>query len=252
VRLKYAKRRLAALILLFALIIFAIFNLARCAAGDKQKEAQQPEDLVQNGHYTDEANAVGNVAAEKPTPFNITEPFSKDGVIVVNKKHPLPSSYAPGENAEAANHLTDLIQDAKVSGDPWARKIALTWSGYRAFADQGDIFNKYSSLEGEAQTETYSARAGYSEHQTGLAFDLMVGNGLYRESDSSYDFGTDWVAQNAENYGFIVRYRDAWQDTTGYIGEPWHLRYLGVDLAKKVKNSGKSLEEYLGVSGGEY
>lgn len=184
-----------------------------------------------------------------PAPSPTQSPFFKDGIMIVNKKHPLPEGYNPGENAEAVAQLNSLITTARNSGID----LIFSWSGFRSYSYQANLFNSYVARSGVAEAETYSARPGYSEHQTGLAFDLISSSGnLYRVDDQNYDYNTDWVAQNAHRFGFIIRYRDEWQGITGYLGEPWHLRYLGVDLASHVFASNLPLENYLGVEGGDY
>jgi LAS superfamily LD-carboxypeptidase LdcB len=101
--------------------------------------------------------------------------------------------------------------------------------------------------------ETFSMRAGYSEHQTGLAFDLKHNSGkLYRNNDKTYDHKTDFIYQHAHEFGFIVRYRADWQEITGIKSEPWHLRYLGVELAAAVFSADVPLETFLDVEGGDY
>jgi len=178
-------------------------------------------------------------------------------VLIVNKKHCLSSTYNPGENPEAVANLRNLIASGQENGID----LIYAWSGFRSYATQVQLYNSYASKDGVALADTYSARPGFSEHQTGLTFDLKDHTGdLYCLNDgvtygcnrSTYNKSTDWVALHAHEYGFIVRYFDATQSVTGYTGEPWHLRYLGVDLATKVYNSGVTLEEYLGVEGGDY
>ncbi|MDR1033297.1 MAG: M15 family metallopeptidase [Bifidobacteriaceae bacterium] len=192
---------------------------------------------------------IENTESEALTPETATQVFETDGVIVVNKKHPVPESYAPYENPEAVEHLKELIAEAQNSGID----LDYSWSGFRSYDTQAGLFNSYAASSGVEAAETFSARPGYSEHQTGLAFDLKASSGaLYRIDDASYDYNTDWVAQHAADFGFIIRYREEWQDTTGYIGEPWHLRYLGADLANKVYEANEPLETYLGVEGGNY
>ena len=95
----------------------------------------------------------------------------------------------------------------------------------------------------EAEADRYSARPGHSEHQTGLAFDL---NSL----DQSFGQTKEgkWIAANSWKYGFILRYPQDKEAQTGYMYEPWHVRYLGKDVAKKVYDSGLCLEEYLNIT----
>jgi LAS superfamily LD-carboxypeptidase LdcB len=105
------------------------------------------------------------------------------------------------------------------------------------------VYNSYASRDGSAAADRYSARPGHSEHQSGLAFDLNTITEAF-----GYTPEGQWVAANAHRFGFIVRYPQGKEGSTGYIWEPWHLRYLGVDTATAVYNSGLSLEEYLGIT----
>jgi len=162
-----------------------------------------------------------------------------DGVLIANKKYSLPSNYNPGINQEAYNQLLKLSSDAADIG----YSIPLI-SGFRSYSDQKIIYYNYVSIYGQAQTDTFSARPGTSEHQTGLAFDVGKIDDNYGDTKEGI-----WLAENAHKYGFIIRYPKEKQHITGYKYEPWHIRYLGVDLATKVYNSGLTLEEYLGIEG---
>ena len=116
-------------------------------------------------------------------------------------------------------------------------------SGYRSYETQEKLYKKYVLKDGEKNASTYSAKAGNSEHQTGLAFDIG-------SVDRSFE-GTDeakWISENAHLYGFIVRYPKGKTSVTGYIYEPWHVRYLGKKIAKKVYESKLTLEEYLNIN----
>lgn len=161
-----------------------------------------------------------------------------DGILVVNKTYSLPKSYAPGWETEASPHLWEMISDAKSEGiELWMS------SGYRSWYDQQYIYNGYVAEDGQEAADRYSARPGHSEHQTGLAYDL---------NDLSHDFGETpegkWVAGNCYKYGFIIRYPKEKEHITGYIYEPWHIRYLGVEKATEVYESGLCLEEFLGIT----
>ena len=169
--------------------------------------------------------------------------FIKDGIIVANKKHPLSKDYAPGEDATAGNAIRQLIKDMQNLG----YNISSSYSGYRSYSYQAGLYNGYVASYGQASADTFSARPGYSEHQLGLAFDLIDGYGNLVESSAE----VNWIKANAYKYGFIVRYTEAKQSITGYMAEPWHLRYVD-DKAWDIYKSGLTLEEYLGVSGGDY
>jgi len=160
-----------------------------------------------------------------------------DGVLIANKKYGLPSTYNPGINGEAYNQLVAMQSAASALG----HSIPLV-SGFRSYYSQQTIYNNYVSIYGVEQTDTFSARPGHSEHQTGLAFDV----GAIDDSMGEWPNGI-WLAENAHKYGFIIRYPQGKQHITGYKYEPWHIRYLGVDLATRVYQSGLTLEEYLGI-----
>ena len=187
-------------------------------------------------------NSTSNSNAE-PAPVTPSEITYVQGIMVVNKKHPLPASYAPQENPEAKYQLMQMITEMQNLGF----NISSQYSGYRSYAYQQSLYNSYVATYGQAQADTFSARAGYSEHQTGLAFDLLSPNGTLLETVPE----VSWIAQNAHRYGFIVRYQTGKENITGYIAEPWHLRYIG-QKASDIYASGLSLEEYLGVEGGSY
>lgn len=165
-------------------------------------------------------------------------------IIIVNKKHPLSPSYGPGEDPTAVAAFRNLMADMRAQGFA----ISSHYSGFRSYETQASVYNSYVAADGQANADRYSARPGHSEHQTGLAFDFMDSNtgGLLEESRAS-----SWLAQNAHRYGFIVRYLPGKEYSTGYMAESWHVRYIGQE-ATDIYQSGLTLEEYLGVSGGDY
>jgi LAS superfamily LD-carboxypeptidase LdcB len=187
------------------------------------------------------------LAAKQELPSYATpdtkEPYYVNGILIVNKKHALPATYAPGENAEAASQVKKLIADMQALG----YNVSSSYSGYRTFGYQTTLYNSYVSKYGTAMADTFSARPGYSEHQTGLTFDLLHWDGTLIENDAA----ANWIAANAHKYGFIVRYPYGKEAVTGYQAEPWHLRYIGSQAAD-IYASGLCLEEYLEVEGGDY
>lgn len=172
-----------------------------------------------------------------------SDPYYVQGIMVVNKKHGLPANYAPQENAEAGAKIRQLIADMQSQG----YAISSSYSGYRSYSYQSSLYNNYVNSYGQTQADRFSARPGYSEHQTGLAFDLKHSNGTLVETTPE----VNWIAAHAHEYGFIVRYPSGKESVTGYMPEPWHLRYVG-DQASAIYASGLTLEEYLGVPGGGY
>ena len=117
-------------------------------------------------------------------------------------------------------------------------------SGYRSYEYQQGLYEKYVSRDGKQQADTYSARPGHSEHQSGLSFDLNSVNDSFAATDEG-----KWVQDNAYLYGFIIRYPKDKSNETGYKYEPWHLRYVGKDLASKLYNNGDwiTMETYFGI-----
>lgn len=161
-----------------------------------------------------------------------------DGVLIANKTYSLPSDYNPGVDSTAKGALNKMIAAAKKDG------ITLTIvSGFRSYSTQKSIYNNYVSRDGKAEADRYSARPGYSEHQTGLAFDM---NSLSQSFENTPE--GKWLAANCYKYGFIIRYQKSKESITGYMYEPWHVRYLGTELAEKVYDSGLCLEEYFGIT----
>ncbi|MGN7386458.1 M15 family metallopeptidase [Sporosarcina sp. SAFN-015] len=172
------------------------------------------------------------------------EPTVIDGILIANKKHPLPSTYAPGESKEARAAFDEMAAEAKLSG------INLTaFSTYRSFEYQTSLYDRYVSKDGVEKADRYSARPGYSEHQTGLAFD--IGEVNYEKYWASNKFAETeagkWVAANAYRYGFILRYPEGKEHITGYMHESWHFRYVGKSLAEEIFKRNITLEEYLGL-----
>lgn len=159
------------------------------------------------------------------------------GILVVNKKYSVPSTYNPGVNAEAYKALQNLQAAASAAGYSMPLR-----SGFRSYNTQKTLYNNYVKQYGQASTDTFSAKPGHSEHQTGLAFDV----GAIDDNFGNTPAG-QWLAQNCHTYGFIIRYPKGKQSITGYKYEPWHIRYLGVSTATSVYNSGLCLEEYLGI-----
>lgn len=174
-----------------------------------------------------------------------------DGILIVNKSFSLPSSYKPssaGNTYNCRDCLTEETRSAynlmKEAASKDNINLFIT-SGFRSYANQNELYNNYVSRDGKAAADTYSARPGYSEHQTGLAFDVI-------KADSSFDNTPEakWLSQNCYKYGFIIRYPNGKTNVTGYKYESWHVRYVGKNLASKLYNNGDwiTLEEYFNLA----
>lgn len=184
---------------------------------------------------------------------NLTNEEAKNIDVIVNKYYKLNSDYEPSDltkinskyssgsnqrlRQEAAAKFEEMASDASKEG----LKI-YAGSTYRSYDYQLGLYNRYVAQDGFANAETYSARAGYSEHQLGLAVDILNGKWAYlSETDKEYD----WLINNSYKYGYILRYPRNKEYVTGYVFEDWHFRYLGVELATKVYESNLTYDEYI-------
>lgn len=164
-----------------------------------------------------------------------------NGILIANKSYSLPSSYHPGGLvSDFTTNFNKMASDALNSGVN-LRII----SGFRSYNTQVNLYNNYVNRDGKQAADTYSARAGHSEHQTGLAADI---NSLEQSFINTKE--GKWLNDNCSKYGFIIRYPKGKENKTGYMYEPWHIRYVGVDIASRLYNNGNwiTLEEYLGIS----
>lgn len=167
-----------------------------------------------------------------------------DGVLIVNKDYPLPSTYNYGEDTEASQAF-EAMKNSAASEGVYFSKL----SSFRSYSEQEGLFNKYCNLYGEAYAETISARAGFSEHQSGLAFDIRADNDVYTlMQEFEYTPEGIWLKENSYKYGFILRFPKGKEHITEYIFEPWHFRYVGKEIAINFKDNNLSLEEFLGVN----
>lgn len=172
--------------------------------------------------------------------------------VLVNKYHKLDENYEPSDltiiDSKYASGTQKLRKEAQIKFEEMASVMAkenlkiYAGSTYRSYTYQKGLYDRYVKKDGFAAAETYSARSGYSEHQLGLAVDIVNGKWDYlSENDKEYDY----LVKNSYKYGFILRYPRGSEYVTGYMFEDWHFRYLGVELATKVFNSGLTYDEYI-------
>lgn len=163
-----------------------------------------------------------------------------EGYLVVNKTYTLPSSYGNGLTNATTEAFNKMQAAAKVDG----LNIYIS-SGFRSYSYQKTLYNNYVNRDGVAAADTYSARAGHSEHQSGLAFDVNTINDSFANTEEG-----KWLNDNCYKYGFILRYPNGKSEETGYQYEPWHFRYVGVELAEKLYNNGNwiTVEDYFGIT----
>ena len=183
-------------------------------------------------------------------------PLSKDKAskldVIVNKYYKLDKDYEPEDltiiNSKFASGTQKLRKEAadkfeEMASDMLKENLKIyAGSTYRSYSYQEGLYNRYVKKDGFKEAETYSARAGYSEHQLGLAVDIVNGKWNYlSEGDKEYT----WLVNNSYKYGFILRYPHESEYITGYVFEDWHFRYLGIELATKVYESKLTYDEYI-------
>ncbi|MBQ4556566.1 MAG: M15 family metallopeptidase [Clostridia bacterium] len=162
-----------------------------------------------------------------------------NGILIANKTYSMPDTFDPGYLNPDAYAAFEQMKSA-AANDGITLKII---SGYRSYSHQTRTYNRYVSRDGQAAADRYSARPGHSEHQTGLAMDINSLEQSFGETPEGI-----WLAEHCAEYGFIIRYPKEKEVETGFMYEPWHIRYLGKDIAAAVKGSGLCLEEYLGIT----
>lgn len=262
-------------------VLMSLFILSGCTDNDSETEPEDtveemPQEETQDNDEAEINDGINNETEEEGTHFEEDEDVESDEPaitidmeedlldpdsikVLVNKQYALPEDYAPDdlvtvevptvlENPEirqlrevASEALTDMFAAAEEDGI-----ILYARSGYRSYQTQVELFNNYVSNHGEEAANRYSARPGESEHQTGLAMDVTSESVNYQLTEA---FGEtpegQWVEENAHDFGYIIRYLEGEEEVTGYQYEPWHLRYLGKELAADVAESGLTYEEYL-------
>ncbi|MFS0560045.1 M15 family metallopeptidase [Terribacillus sp. 179-K 1B1 HS] len=226
------------------------------AEQDQEKdgaEAEQSADAKPDQHQVEADDVVGTIE----NPVTVDNPDSIE--VVVNKTRKFPDGWEPKDlvepdvpfyfdehlekrkmRKEAAEALEELFAASQKDG-----MELVAASGYRSEARQKEIYENNVATQGQEETDKVSSRPGRSEHQTGLAIDLTSAEMALALEETFID--TDegkWLAEHAHEYGFIIRYPEGKSDITGYSYEPWHIRYVGKDLAKQIYEEGTTLEEH--------
>lgn len=173
--------------------------------------------------------------------------------VLVNKQYILPDGFVPELEALGGNygvgslHPTAAAAFRAMADAAWADGISLrSVSAYRSYSTQSGLYNSYLRQDSRASVDTYSARPGHSEHQTGLAVDINVANtSAHFENTPAFA----WLKAHCAEYGYILRYDKGQEHITGFRFEPWHYRYVGKEIATTVMSWGISYEEYLALHG---
>lgn len=168
--------------------------------------------------------------------------------IIPNKYHKLPGTFVPTNlvSLSSGRQVTESTKAAfeRLQQDAVKAGISIRdASAYRSIAYQEEVYDRYLQKDSHDQVDTYSSRPGYSDHHTGEAIDVVGSKGDLTDFTGTPEAA--WVAKNAWKYGFIVRFPKGQEDVTGYIYEPWHIRYVGREIAELMKNKKiATLEEY--------
>jgi zinc D-Ala-D-Ala carboxypeptidase len=201
-------------------------------------------------------NASTTPAADPST----TDPASL--WVIVNKHHPLPLQYVPVglrspkiplKNGSGTSEML-LRDDAAAAAESFigaadaaGYKFMLV-SGYRSSELQTSLYARYVADNGQTEADTFSARPGFSEHQTGLSMDVSFPDNNCSFAACQGDTpGGKWLETEAYKYGFILRYPRGKQSITGYIYEPWHFRYVGIKLASELHTQEQTMEEFFSL-----
>lgn len=248
---------LAVLIALISVIVAIIKN-----GSDNNKSDNSSDDILVSSDISSEADTSSTESVDDtpsvfvtPTGVTLDKKFSR--LLLINGEHALPDDYDTNVreylveiddeyrnndyvtqiHKEVYPYITAMVAAAQADG------VNLqVWSPFRSYAIQNDLFQKQVNRVGgdEALAATVVARPGTSEHNTGLCADFNMASDAF-ENTPMYT----WMCENAEDYGFILRYPKDKTDITGVIYESWHWRFVGIDTAKEINSLGLTLEEYI-------
>lgn len=256
--MKIRKRWLALIIALLLVLGISLFMVSeRAGAPANNNEGTSEEETTNNEQPADEPDKAN---FDKDT-YSIDEPGSL--WWIVSRERPLPDGYVPSnltvpdvrlrlaasaEQMQFSQVATPAVEDMFAAAQ--ADDVQLVFgSGYRSEALQRQFYESYVASDGQEAADRYSARPGTSEHQTGLVFDVTSPSGACHLEVCFEDTPQgQWVADNAHEHGFIIRYLDGKEDITGYQYEPWHLRYVGAELATELHENGQTMEEFFGLT----
>lgn len=218
-------------------------NKKRYLAYQEEKKDLPIEDIVMHV----------NIGIDKPYYTNTKKATNlNETTLLVNKYYYLTEDYVP-ENLEEislsyARSGMQLVHEAKEAFETLSEEAKkegmniIAMSSYRSYEYQVDLYNRYVETDGKEAADTYSARAGYSEHQTGLAVDVYNKELPYTSFEQTEEF--TWMQENAYKYGFILRFPKDKVNITGYQYESWHYRYVGEEVAEYIHKNNLTLEEY--------
>ncbi len=257
---------------ILAIIAIFLFASTGCLNHDRENEQKKEEPFERISYYhsqykeryqlyqkenpnLSEEDIVThvNIGLDQPYYTNTREtPFLNTNYILSNKYLSMGEGYIPENLEQVNNSYTSgnrlLVREARESFERMAQAAKedgytiRAMSAYRSYQYQKELYQRYVDQDGVENADTYSARPGFSEHQTGLVVDVDNAKTVYTKFETTKEFL--WMQENASNYGFILRYPKGKENITGYTYESWHYRYVGIDIAKKMKETGLTFDEY--------
>ena len=258
-------------------ILFAVLMLASCDSEPEEntmeetEELEAPDETEKNSEEADGEEETEETSESEETEAHTYEIVTEEEVFdessieaLVNRQYLLSEDYVPHDlvtvevplifpehpeinqlRAPAAESLKRMFAAAEEEGI-----ILHARSGYRSYGTQEIQYGSFVETHGEEAASRFSAPPGASEHQTGLTMDVTSESVGYELLESFGETAEgEWIKDNAHVYGFIIRYHEGREDITGYMYEPWHLRYVGKELAHDIHESGLTYEEYIMESG---
>ena len=176
-------------------------------------------------------------------------------LVLVNREHGLDKNYIPidlsipeipftDEAIDEEKHVAGIMKEPLEELTNEAEKEGIFLMGnsaYRSYESQKNVYNNRVKNQGKESADAYVAKPGFSEHQTGLCIDITNKDRYFVEGTEE----VEWLKENCSKFGFIIRYPKDKKDVTGIEYEPWHIRYVGKDVAKYISDNGITLEEYL-------
>ncbi|MBO1770486.1 MULTISPECIES: M15 family metallopeptidase [Agrococcus] len=249
-------------------VVAAALVLTGCGAAEEPAPSETATPVSATPTPTPSATAA--VPEPTPTATPTPAPIEPDASafdidsgaslqVVVNKRRPLqPPEYRPElvavSSGQEGGELVRPELDAALAGMSQAMRAEIgegtfVFSSYRGYERQAELYSGYVARYGQAEADTTSARPGHSEHQTGLAIDVSGTGGACRLATCFGDTAAGrWLAEHAWQHGFVVRYPQGLEHITGYEWEPWHLRYVGIEVSTAMHEEGAAtLEEFFGL-----
>ena len=261
-RRKFIAQVVVVFLLLLGTICLGVYIIGRyiSKSNDEPKSvtsitSSQPDNIQSNKTSDNSQNTQTEKSNDDFQDGSLDKEYKN--LMLINAKHPLPDNY----DSEIREYLVEI--DPQLRNNNYVTKIhknvypyitamvraandagvdLKVWSPFRSYADQRVLFENQVSKNGgnEQLAATVVARPGTSEHNSGICADFNMADDAFEQTEMY-----KWMCENAENYGFILRYPKDKQDKTGVIYESWHWRFVGIEEAKKINKSGLCLEEYL-------